>query len=77
MGTAVVAAVEPDQKQLEQLERLCSEIPLLPYGYPYKWFTSEPKSKQDKAKVTNFKKIAKNSNFARNFTLDTPSEVAW
>ena len=33
--------------------------------------------KKDKVKVTNFKKIAKNSNFARNFPHDTPSEVAW
>ena len=36
----------------EQLEHLCSEI--LPHDYPYWWFTSDPKSKQDKVKVTNF-----------------------
>ena len=31
--------------------------------YPYLWFTWDPKSKQDKVKVTNFEKIAKNLNF--------------
>ena len=40
--------------------------------------TSDPKSKQNKTKSKlQIKKIAKNSNFARNFTRDTPSEVAW
>ena len=34
-----------------------------PHDYPYKWFTSDPKSKQDKVKATNLKKNAKNSNF--------------
>ena len=30
-----------------------------PHDYPYKWFTSDPKSKEDKVKVTNFKKFPK------------------
>ena len=33
--------------------------------------------KQDKVKVKIFEKIGKNSNFAQNFTRDTPSEVTW
>ena len=40
--------------QLEQLERLRSEIPPMAHDYPYKWFTSVPMSKQDKVKVRNF-----------------------
>ena len=31
----------------------------LPHYYPYYWFISNPKSKQDKVKVTNLKKNAK------------------
>ena len=45
--------------KLEQLECLHSEISLLPHDYPYEWFTSDPKSKQDKVKVTNLKKMPK------------------
>ena len=49
------------------------------HDYPYLWFTSDPKSKQDKVKVTNLKNCQKSKfwNFAANFIRDTPSEVAW
>ena len=30
-----------------------------PHDYPYQWLTSDPKSKQDKVKVTHFKKLPK------------------
>ena len=33
--------------------------------------------KKTKVKVKNLKKLPKIQNFARNFTCDTPSEVAW
>ena len=42
-----------------KLERLHSEIPPPPHDYPCKWFTSDPKSKDDKVKVTNLKKLSK------------------
>ena len=45
--------------KLEQLERMHSEIPLPPHDYPDQWFTSDPKSKQEKVKVTNLKKLSK------------------
>ena len=45
--------------KLEQLECLCSEIPPRPHDYPYQWFTSDTKSKQDKVKVTKLKKLPK------------------
>ena len=56
---------EVDENKLEQLECLPSEIPPITTWLPilYWWFTSDPKSKQDKVKVTNLKKTAKNSNF--------------
>ena len=50
---------------LNQLECLHSENtpppppPPPPLHYPYYWFILDPKSKQDKVKVTNFKKLAK------------------
>ena len=43
--------------ELEQLECLRSEIPPAAHEYPYKRFTSDPKSKQ--VKVTNFKNLPK------------------
>ena len=46
--------------KLEQLERLRSE---LPNDYPYHCVILDPKSKEDKVRVTNFKKFAKISNF--------------
>ena len=49
--------------KLEQLERLRSGMPPASHGYPYQWFTSDPKSKQDKVKVKFKKKNTKNSNF--------------
>ena len=68
------------RNKLEQLEPLRSEIPPPPHDYPYKWFKSDPKSKQAKVKVTNFKKLPKMQiliYFATNITHDTSSEVAW
>ena len=50
------------------------------HDYPYYWFISDPKSKQDEVKGTKLKKISKNSNFElfqKNFTRGTPFEVAW
>ena len=45
--------------KLEQLECLHSEIPPATHDYPYQWFTSDPKSKEDKVKFTNFEKMSK------------------
>ena len=59
--------------QLEQLECLRPEIPSAAPWLPILVihnFTSDPKSKQDKVKVKFW-------HFARNFTCDTPSQVAW
>ena len=48
-----------------------------PHDYPYWWFTSDPKSKQDIVKVTNFSKNCQTCwNLARYFTHDTPYQVA-
>ena len=33
--------------------------PPLPHDYPYYWFMSDPKSKEDKVKVTNLKNLSK------------------
>ena len=52
---------------LKQLERLHFETtpppppppPPPPHDYPYYWFISDPKSKQDKVKVTNLKNSSK------------------
>ena len=55
----------PDQchhmgPQLEQLECLPSEdTPPPPHDYPYYWVILDPKSKQDKVKVTNLKNLPK------------------
>ena len=35
------------------------EYPLLPHDFPYYWFILDPKSKQNKVKVTNVKKLPK------------------
>ena len=51
-----------------------------PHDYPYHWVILDSKSKEDKVKVTNLKKIAKNFKFFNcemGITRDTPSEVAW
>ena len=68
--------------RVEQLECLRSEIPSAAPWLPILVihnFTSDHKSKQDKVKVTNFKNCQKFKfwHFARNFTGDTPSQVAW
>ena len=65
--------MKPNWK-LEQLERLRSEdTPLPPHDYPFHWVILDPKSKEDKVKVTNLKNSPKFQIFER----DTPSEVAW
>ena len=48
-----------------------------PHDYPYDWVILDPKSKEDKLKVTKFKKNLNFFNFETNITCDTPSEVAW
>ena len=50
-----------------------------PHDYPYHWVILDPKSKEDKVKVTNLKKSPKFQilNFKMGITRDTPSEVAW
>ena len=74
--------------QLEQLERLRSEDipptqPPPPHDYPYHRVILDPKSKEDKVKVTNLKNSPKFqtknkiSKFEANITRHTPSEVAW
>ena len=49
--------------KLEQLEHLCSEDtpppPPPPHDYPYHWVILDPKSKEDKVKVTNLKNSPK------------------
>ena len=45
--------------KLQQQERLrCEDTPPL-HDYPYYWFILDPKSKQDKVKVTNLKNLPK------------------
>ena len=70
------------QQQLEQLERLCSEIPphpapLLPTLLSH--IRSQVKTRQSQS--YRFKEFAKSPNFSNIwkffFTCDTPSEVAW
>ena len=41
------------------------EYPQPPHDYPYYWFISDPKSKQDKVKITNLPKIQFVKNFAK------------
>ena len=53
-----------------------------PHDYPYHWVILDPKSKDDKVKVTNFKLSKfflnfKFLNFETGITRDTPSDVAW
>ena len=46
-----------------------------PHDYPYYWVILDPKSKEDKVKVTNLNNLPKFLNFETNFTHDTPSEA--
>ena len=67
---------ETNQTRVEQLAHLPSEdTPLLPHDYTYYWFILNPKSKQDRVKVTNLKNLPKLQ--WEVFTCDTSSEVAW
>ena len=45
------------KNKLEQLERLRSEDIPPPHDYPYYWAILDPKSKEDKVKVTNLKNL--------------------
>ena len=45
--------------KLEQLEHLHSEETLVPHDYPYHWVILDPKSKEDKVKITNLKNLPK------------------
>ena len=46
------------KRKLEQLESLRSEdTPPPPHDYPYYWVRFDPKSKEDKVKVTNVKNL--------------------
>ena len=47
------------QVELEQLERLCSDDTPPPHDCPYYWVILDPKSKEDKVKVTNLKNSPK------------------
>ena len=47
--------------------------PSPPHDYPYHWVILDPKSKEDKVKVTNFKNSPKFLNFETGITRDTPS----
>ena len=51
--------------------------PLPPLDYPYHWVILDPKSKEDKVKVTNLKNSPKFQVFETGITRDTASEVAW
>ena len=68
-------AVISEQRELEQLERLHSEIPPTAPRLPILvvHITSQVKTRQSQS--YKFKKNAKNS--ARNFIHNTPSEIAW
>ena len=82
-GGCARIALQQKQNELEQLERLRSEDTrrrLMIIDYPYHWVILDPKSKEDKVKVKNLKKIRQNFkflNFEMGITRDTPSEVAW
>ena len=54
-------------------------IPPPRHDYPYYWVILDPKSEEDKVKVTNLKNSPKFQifNFETNITRNTPSEVAW
>ena len=45
--------------ELEQLERLRSEDTLSPHDFPLYWVILDPKSKEDKVKITNLKNLQK------------------
>ena len=54
--------------------------PQPPHDYPYHWVILDPKSKEDKVKVTNLKNSPKFQiffNFEISIKRYTPSEVAW
>ena len=57
----IAILLDKNQQELEQLERLRSEdtSPPPPHGYPYHWVILDPKSKEDKVKVTNLKNSPK------------------
>ena len=60
----IMAWRRPDNKPLSEPTRttrmfVFREYLQLPHDNPYYWFISDPKSKQDKIKVTNLKNLAK------------------
>ena len=72
------------KSKLEQLECLCSEDTLITHTIDQ--FELDPKSKQDKVKITNLKNLPKLQMFEfwkkkkkkkKHFTHNTPSGVAW
>ena len=65
------------QNKLEQLVRLRSEIPPVTPWLPILVIHTRSQVKTRQNQSYKFKKIAKNGNFAINFTHGTPSEVAW
>ena len=65
------------QVKLEQLERLHSEIPPVVPWLPILVIHIRSQVKTRQSQKYKFKKTAKFFNFARNFTRNTPSEVAW
>ena len=83
IGTICHSMTHQKQTRTTRTPAFWDSPPLLPPPPPPPPpLTSDPKSKQDKIKVANLKKIAKNFRFwnfyfARNFTCDTPAEVAW
>ena len=48
-----------------------------PHDYPYYWVIWDPKSKEDKVKVTKNSQKCLLLFFWTNITRDTPSQVAW
>ena len=68
------------QYKLEQLERLCSEIPPTTTWLPIIVIHIRSQVKTRQSQKCKFEKKCQKIqfwNFARNFTHDTPSEVAW
>ena len=68
-----------NQEELEQLERLRSEILPAAQWLPILviYIRSQVKTVKVKVKILKNRQKFKYWNFARNFTGDTPTEVVW
>ena len=71
-----INSLAPGRFELEQRERLRSEIPPAAPWLPILVIHIRSQVKTTQSQSYKFLKTAKISNFARNFARDTPSEVA-